>query len=314
MYKQLTGEQRYGIYVLLQEGKGKKEIATAIGVHYSTIYRELKRNRGKRDGYHWKSANEFCQERKERYPGNHAVKESIRKEALSLLSKEQWSPKQISGHLALKDIGISHETIYKLIRKDKQEGGDLYKHCRHRLKHRKRPVGQCVNIPNRTSIHERPMEADGSRFGDFEMDTIIGKDGVGAIVTLTERSTNILLMEKLDKGKNAQELAKVVVRLLMPYRKELQSITTDNGSEFVCHELITKKLGVKVYFADPYASWQKGAIENANKLVRQYIPKGTVFSELSDQTIKDIQYKINRRPRVKLNFKSPKEVFFDALY
>ena len=313
MYHQLTREQRYGIYVLLQEGKKKKEIASAIGVHYSTVYREIGRNKGKRGSYHWESADEYCRERKERLPGNRHIKDSIRQVSLEKLQKEQWSPKQISGYLKIQGIAISHETIYKIIRKDKISGGELYKHCRHRLKHRKRPVGQGGTIPNRISIDERPKESDGSQVGDFEMDTIVGKDGVGAIVTLTDRRTNLLIMEKLEKGKNAAELAKVVVRLLMPYKSILRSITTDNGTEFTCHEQITKKLGVKVYFADPYSSWQKGAIENANKLVRQYIPKGTVFSNLEPKYIKDIQHKINRRPREKLKFRTPKELFFEPL-
>ena len=149
------------------------------------------------------------------------------------------------------------------------------------------------------------------------MDTIVGKDGKGAIVTLTERSTNMLLMERLPEGKHPVPLAKVVIRLLFPYRHTVRSITTDNGLEFRAHKMISKALAPKgsqnpnlVFFADSYSSWQKGAIENANKLIRQYIPKGTVFSTLSDVFIRKIQYKINRRPRKKLNFESPKIVFF----
>lgn len=173
------------------------------------------------------------------------------------------------------------------------------------------------NIPGRVSIHNRPAEADGTRFGDWEMDTIVGKDGKGTIVTLTERSTNMLLMERLPEGKHPVPLAKAVIRLLFPYRHTIRTITTDNGSEFCAHQLISKTLAPKgtkdpnlVFFADSYSSWQKGAIENANKLIRQYIPKGTDFSAISDEFIRKIQYKINRRPRKKLNFDSPKNVFF----
>ena len=149
------------------------------------------------------------------------------------------------------------------------------------------------------------------------MDTIVGKDGKGAIVTLTERSTNMLLMERLPEGKRPEPLAKVVIRLLFPYRHTIRTITTDNGSEFCAHRLISRALAPKeaknanlVFFADSYSSWQKGAIENVNKLIRQYIPKGTDFSDLSDAFIRRIQYKINRRPRKKLNFDTPKNVFF----
>ena len=147
-----------------------------------------------------------------------------------------------------------------------------------------------TNIPNRTSIRERPLEADGTRFGDWEMDLIVGKEGKGAILTLTERSSNLLLMEKLPDGKKAASLPRVVNRLLFPYRgKGVRTITTDNGGEFACHELIEKKLRATVYFTDSYCSWQKGAIENANKLVRQYIPKGTDFNTVSDRFVMEIQ-------------------------
>ena len=168
------------------------------------------------------------------------------------------------------------------------------------------------NIPHRISIHDRPPEADGKRFGDWEMDTIIGKNGKGAIVTLVERSTNIILMEKLENGKEPKALAKVVSRLLFPYKKTgVLTITTDNGSEFCAHRLITKKLGgTPVYFADSYCSWQKGAIENANKLIRQYIPKGTDFNDVTNAFIRRTQAKINARPREKLKFSTPKKAFF----
>lgn len=313
MYKQLTSEQRYAIYVLLQSKKTKKEIAVAIGVHISTIYRELNRNISKR-GYSWHIAQEMSKERRERLPGNHSIPGFVKENVIKHLSKEQWSPEQISGNLKGHGINISHETIYQIIRKDKILGGNLYTYCRHKLKHRKRRIAaKRTSIPNRLSIHQRPSQADGTRFGDWEMDTIIGKNEKGAILTLTERKTNFILMEKLKYGKNAVELAKVAVRLLYPYKNNVHTITTDNGSEFAAHKMITKKLGAKIYFADPYSSWQKGAIEHANKLIRQYIPKGCSFNSLSDLTIRNFQFLINRRPRKKLNFDSPTNHFFKLL-
>uniref|UniRef100_UPI0025B6A6DA IS30 family transposase n=1 Tax=Paramuribaculum intestinale TaxID=2094151 RepID=UPI0025B6A6DA len=165
------------------------------------------------------------------------------------------------------------------------------------------------------SIHDRPAEADGKRFGDFEMDLIVDAYG-HAILVLLERMTGFVMMEKLPYGKRAKPLSKTVVRMLYAYRKYLKTITTDNGSEFAAHLDITAGLRIKglddvtVYFADSYCSWQKGAVENINKLIRQYIPKGTDFSTLTDAFIRKIQQKINRRPRKKLNFDSPKNVFF----
>ena len=138
----------------------------------------------------------------------------------------------------------------------------------------------------------------------------MGKNNRGAIVTMVERKTDFLLMEKLEKGKNASELTKVVVRLLTAYIKNVHTITGDNGTEFADHENIAKLLKTKFFFTHTYSSWEKGNIENENKLVRQYIPKKTNFNNFNNQEIKQIQYKINNRPRAKLNFYSPKEIFF----
>lgn len=314
MYKHLTSEQRYTISVLLRNGEKKNSIARAIGVSPSTITRELKRNSGSRGKYVWETAQRNAVYHKHRHPGNRTIDKDLMDESLRLLEQEQWSPEQISGYLALQGKPISHETIYKFIRRDKTNGGDLYKNCRHRLKHRSRPVGgKCSSIPNRVGISERPVEADGTRFGDFEMDTIVGKGNHGAILTITERNTNMLFMRKLNKGKNAEELANTVVRLLEPYKKYIRTITTDNGTEFACHEMITEKLGVPVYFADPYSSWQKGAIENINGLIRQYIPKQTEFNSVTHQKVKRIMEKINARPRKKLNFLTPNHCFYEII-
>ena len=314
MYKQLTSEQRYTISVLLQNRMKQKDIAKAINVSPSTISREIRRNSGIRGRYNWETAQANAIRTKRKKPGNHSVDDDIKKEAKRLLATEQWSPEQISGALAKEGKHICHETIYRMIRKDKADGGDLYKHCRHKLKHRTRPVGgKRVSIPNRKSIAERPVEADGKRFGDFEMDTIVGKANHGAIVTLIERSTNMLFMRKLPKGKNAKELARTVIHMLTGFKGQIKSITTDNGTEFACHEMISKSLGVDIYFADPYSSWQKGAIENANGLIRQYVPKSETFEHVSHQQITKYSKKINMRPRKKLNFKTPYECFYEQI-
>lgn len=314
MYKQLTSEQRYTISVLLQNRTKQKEIAKAINVSPSTVSREIRRNSGVRGRYNWETAQANAVQTKRRKPGNHSIDKEVMEEAKHLLVTEQWSPEQISGVLAKDGKYISHETIYRMIRKDKAEGGTLYKHCRHKLKRRARPVGgRRISIPNRTSISERPAEVDGKRFGDFEMDTIVGRGNHGAIVTLIERSTNMLFMRKLKKGKNAKDLARTVIHLLSPFKEHVKSITTDNGTEFACHEMIGKSLGVTIYFADPYASWQKGAIENANGLIRQYVPKTETFEHVSHQQITKYSKKINIRPRKKLEFKTPHECFYEQI-
>lgn len=314
MYKQLTSEQRYTISVLLQNRTKQKEIAKAINVSPGTVSREIRRNSGVRGRYNWETAQANAVQTKRRKPGNHSIDKDVMEEAKHLLVTEQWSPEQISGVLAKDGKYISHETIYRMIRKDKAEGGTLYKHCRHKLKRRTRPVGgRRISIPNRTSISERPAEVDGKRFGDFEMDTIVGRGNHGAIVTLIERSTNMLFMRKLKKGKNAKDLARTVIHLLSPFKEHVKSITTDNGTEFACHEMIGKSLGVTICFADPYASWQKGAIENANGLIRQYVPKTETFEHVSHQQITKYSKRINIRPRKKLEFKTPYECFYEQI-
>ena len=142
------------------------------------------------------------------------------------------------------------------------------------------------------------------------MDTIVGKGNCGAIVALVEKQMNMLFMRKLSHGKNAKKLAETVKQLLKPFKGYIKTITTDNGLEFAAHEMISKALDVPVYFADPYSSWQKGAIENANGLIRQYIPKSASFSNVSQQQITKFMTKINERPRKKLNFSTPKECFY----
>lgn len=315
MYKQLTSEQRYGIYLGLQEKKSISAIARQLGVSISTISREISRNKTKRGAYSWRLAHEMAKERREEKPNHRRIARPILKQALQLLVTEDWSPQQISGYLSEKGIHISHETIYKHIRAD--ETGELKKHCRHKLKYRRHihrvRKTKVRTIPNRLSIHDRPIEANGQRFGDWEMDLIVGRKQKSAIVTLCERHTNFMIMRKLPKGKNADCVADTVIKILLPYRNAVKTITTDNGSEFCRHEKIAAKLKTQVFFTDSYAAWQKGAIENINKLVRQYIPKSSDFNELSDEYILETQYKLNKRPRRKLNFDTPKNKFFQFL-
>lgn len=163
-------------------------------------------------------------------------------------------------------------------------------------------------IPNRVSIEQRPEDASGQTMGDWEMDTIVGKDGKGAIVTLVEKKSSFMLMEKLDTGKQAVPLAHTVVNLLKEQPVPIRTITTDNGSEFAAHEIIARELGTVVYFAHQYCSWEKGAIENMNGLIRQYIPKKTDFRGISKKYIKEIMEKLNNRPRKKNGFIKPREM------
>lgn len=312
MYSHLTREQRSQIFALLQRKTKKKIIADIVGVSVSTIYREIKRNSTVKGHYLWSQAHEKAISRRYRANSRKALEPILVRRITYMIADEQWSARQICGVLNKEKIRVSHQTIYNIIKNDKT--GELAKNTRHKMKYHRRPKGgKPMPIANRTSIHDRPIEANGKRFGDWEMDLIVDNYG-HAIVTLVERSVGFMMLEKLKHGKKAKHLAQVVNRLLFPYRNFVHTITTDNGPEFAAHIDLTRKLKATVYFADPYSSWQKGCIEYTNKLVRQYIPKGCNFNSFSDAFIRKIQFKLNRRPREKLNFSSPKVEFFKHFY
>lgn len=314
--KQITHEQRYQIEAYLKAGMLKDFIAVQLSIDRSSIFREVKRNSKKRGAYSASYAQMLCDERKERLKRKRSFDQAKENLIKGYIKKEQWSPEQIVGYCKKKGVDmVSHERIYQYIRQDKELGGSLYKHLRHRLKHRKRPIGgKHIPIRNRISIDDRPKVIDNKeRFGDWEIDTIIGKERKGAIVTIVERTTSFLMMRKLPQGKNAESLADNVIDMLKPYKNIVHSITSDNGTEFAEHMKISKELEIGFFFAHPYSSWERGLNEYTNKLIRQYIPKKSEFENLDDKYIAEIQYKINRRPRKKLDFDSPKNQFFNLV-
>ncbi len=318
-YHQLTSEQRSQIFALLQRKTPRKYIAQIVGCSEATISRELKRNSTEKGNYLWHKAHAKAISRRKRTTSNKKLDDILVWRIKELIRKD-WSPEEIRGVLGKENISVSIQTIYNIINADTT--GELLKHRRHPNFKRRRKDGckptKATNIANRTSIHDRPKEADGTRFGDWEMDLIVDSCG-HAILVLLDRLTGFVLLERLKHGKKAKPLAKVVVRLLFPYRKYLKTITTDNGSEFAAHLDITAGLRMKglpdvtVYFADSYCSWQKGAVENVNKLIRQYIPKKSNFNEFSDEYIRNVGRKLNLRPRKRLNFSTPKDEFFKQI-
>lgn len=208
---------------------------------------------------------------------------------------------------------VSHERIYQYIYEDKLNGGSLYKHLRGSNKKYKKRYGQHKNrkviIKNKVSIDDRPEIINNKeRIGDWEIDTIVGKNNRGAILTIVERKSNFVLIKKL-KGKNADNLALETIRLLAPYKDLVHSITSDNGTEFAKHEYIAKKLEADFYFAHPYSSWERGLNEYSNKLIRQYIPKKSNFDDIDNNHILRITDLLNNRPRKLLDFRKPVEVF-----
>jgi IS30 family transposase len=312
--KHLSTEQRYQTEAYLKLKQTKDFIARELGVDRSTIYREIKRNKLKNGNYSAAKADEYYRDRKDRFSTNRTFTEECQKIVLKYLNK-QWSPKQIVGYCSRNNIEmVSHERIYQFIREDKKEGGKLYTNLRHQLKYRKRPVGKHFPIANRIPIDERPEVVNmKTRFGDWEMDTIIGANQKGVILTLTERMTNFVFIEKLDLGKNAEGLKNQIINLLLPYKDFVHTITTDNGPEFAQHLKISKKIKAAIYFAHPYCSWEKGSIEHANKLIRQYVKKEDDLNIYTKEQLVDFQHKINNRPREKLEYDCPKNIFYNLV-
>jgi len=309
-YTQLTREQRYQLSALLKMGHSQTEIAEVIGMHKSTISREIRRNRGQR-GYRPKQAHYMAKERRNKPAPR------IQIETWKLIEsklRDDWSPEQISGRLKRdKDIQVSHESIYLYILADKRAGGDLHKHLRCQNKRRKRygSYDRRGKLPNRVGIDERPEIVDRrQRIGDWEVDTIIGKGHRQAIVTLTERKSRFALLRKVDRRK-AELVGQAVIDLLQPIADRAHTITADNGKEFSEHERIAKELVIDFFFAHSYSAWERGANENMNGLVRQYIPKNRDFVSVTDDELLQITNKLNHRPRKCLDFRTPFEVFFE---
>ena len=237
MYNQLTSEQRYEIYLGIKREWSISRISREIEVSASTVLREIRRNSNTNGEYVWRTAQRKAEARKHGLEGNHRKPAELWWRIEQMIEEEDWSPSQIAGVLRKEGIHIAIQTIYNHVHAD--ASGRLAKHMPHELKYTKRVKAtrptKATNIANRTSIHDRPKEADGTRFGDWEMDTIVDSYG-HAIVTLTERSTNFILMERLKCGRKAVPTVKVVARLLFPYREFVHTITTDNGCELVLND------------------------------------------------------------------------------
>lgn len=308
-YKHLTENERYQIYVLLKAGHDQEYIAKALGRSGSTISREIARNSGKR-GYRPKQAQEFAEERKQISASNAACITAADWVEVENHLRKDWSPEQIAGTTGL----ASTESIYQHIYSDKVFGGTLWQHLRCKKKRRKRYGSgrqRRGQIPNKTPISERPAVVDKkTRLGDWEGDTIIGKGHKGVIVTLAERSTQFVLIRKVP-NKEAEVVQKAIRSMMKNVASVSHTLTFDNGKEFAEHEKIAHALDLTVFFADPYASWQRGLNEQINGLIRQYLPKGTSFENVTDAEIEVIQKKLNSRPRKSLGFKTPAEVFLE---
>ena len=310
-YNQLDEYKRAQLEVLNKQQISQSKIALELGVNQSTISRELRRNKGKR-GYRHKQANNKAINRRQSTCKAHKMTKEFKDKIIKLL-KQDWSPEQISGTLKAEDnISISHETIYRLVWGDKDVGGSLYTHLRRKgKKYNKCGQGKPSRgqIKNRVSIDHRPKVVDDKlRIGDWEIDTVIGKNHSGALVTIVERKTKFALAMQVD-SKKAEDVTQATIKLLRPYKEFVHTITSDNGKEFAYHDQIADQLNADIYFAHPYSSWERGLNENTNGLLRQYFPKGTDFKQVTQNQVDQAISKLNGRPRKLLEYKRPEQLF-----
>lgn len=311
-YTHLALQQRYQIHALLKEKVSQTRIAEILGVHKSTISRELRRNRGT---HHYFPAQAHRLALHQRLgKGAPRIDGETWAWVEHKMRCEQWSPEQISGWLVReRGLRVSHESIYRYVRADKSEGGSLHRHLRCRKRHRKRygSLARSGPIVGRTSIEERPaiVERRG-RLGDWEADTIVGKPGKAVIVSLVERRSRLTRLAKAPR-RAAAEVEGAIGVALGPLADHVHTVTCDNGSEFARHASLASSLKARFFFAHPYASWERGLNENTNGLVRQYFPKGTDLTPITDEEIQAVMDKLNTRPRKALGYRTPNEAFFE---
>ncbi len=320
-HRRLSLKERIIIQTLLKENKSKSYIAIKLGRSRSTIGREVNKwIQTKKDNYdaelaHWCAKEDYLNKRNlDKISTYSLLKFFVYRGLLS-----NWTPEQISGRL--KELypndpimSISHEAIYRHIYTRPQASLNkkliklLVRKKTRRRPHKKRRGGGS-KIINQVSIDNRPEHIElRTEVGHWEGDLIIGKNHKSAIGTIVERKTRFTLIIKLE-SKKAEEIAKQfskILNKLNPIYKK--SMTYDNGIEMAKHEKITEKTGMKIYFAHPYSSWERGTNENTNGLIRRYLPKGTNFNEIDIKQLMNIQEKLNNRPRKIIGYKTPKEM------
>jgi transposase, IS30 family len=314
-YTHLTQDERYQIHILHKAGHDQSEIARVMERSKSTISRELKRNCGQR-GYRPKQAQELSVARVRATDNGRRIAAHTWAFAEARLA-DRWSPEQISGYLKVNKLpGISHESLYQRIYADKRAGGTLHTalRCQKARKKRYGSRERRGTIPNQVSIELRPAIVDQrKRYGDWEGDLVIGAGQQQALVTLNERKSRYTLIGKVER-KTAQAVSDTMIALLTPFADCVHTLTTDNGKEFAQHERIAHSIDAQFFFAHPYCSWERGANENMNGLIRQFFPKKMAFDNITNKDVAFAMNSLNHRPRKCLNFKTPHEVFMKQLH
>jgi len=312
-YHQLTQEERYLISRGVRLKRTQKELAELLGRSPSTISRELKRNATAHDGrYRADKAHSYAVARRRRSRRGPHFSQQVLGEVDAAV-RRRWSPEQIVGVFRAEGRPVpSHETIYRRLRHDKRSGGGLWRHTRilskvGRKRYRSRPARGV--LLGKRHISERPaVVATRGRSGDWEADTVMGTGSSHCLLTLVERRSGFALIRKL-KARTMAEVTQAASQILAGMRGHFHTITFDNGTEFHDYERLEERFGVRCYFATPYHSWERGANENLNGLVRQYLPKGRCLRWTSQIECDRIAQQLNERPRKRHGYKTPSEVF-----
>lgn len=321
-YQHLSARERMHIFYLDQMGLTHREIGRRLGRAHTTISRELRRNKRPIYCYCDQAAQMYANQRKAK--PRHRRRHSNARLRTYVINKLQkgWSPEIISHFLKRdypyrRQYRVHTETIYQWVYKDALDGGNLYQslvRC-HKKRRKQRPYGSLRGlIPNRRDISERPTIVDRRRrYGDWEGDTMVGHRHQGRLVTHVERKSRFLLAARIDNGTSAafNQASLRLYKLIPPsYRKTL---TLDNGSENAGFATLEQHLGLTVFFAQPYASWERGTNENTNGLLRRYFPKSTNFKTIKQSTLDHVVDLLNHRPRKCLNYRTPFEVFNNVM-
>ena len=314
MASHFTFPEREILYRLLKAKKPKAEITRLMGRDRSTIYREIKRNTGGR-GYRPKQAQRKAEERRLRCRREPKMNDPRLKSSVTRLLKKAWSPDQIAGRLRREfprnsEKRVSHQTIYAWI---VREAPELRSHLRRGGKRRSGPEkrGQLAGC---VSIEGRPKVVDSrGRFGDWEGDTVVSPGRRSGLVTMVDRKSGYTRIRKTASLKSATT-RQAAHRSLHDLPETLRrTMTLDNGKEFAEHQQLAEQLGLDIYFAKPYASWQRGTNEHTNGLLRQFFPKGTDFARISHHAVARAEKLLNERPRKRLDYRTPQEVLATKL-
>ncbi len=312
-YTHLTPSEREIISQMTYAGHGPRSIGRSIGRSAGTISRELARNRTEA-GYGSHTAQEkSALRRKQRLIARKLDHPPLKDEVENKLSRS-WSPEEVAGRLKMdypddRRMQISHQTIYRWLYSDSTRYAAFRPQLRHG-RYRRRGRKPHVTIRNRVSHRNRPsVVEERTRIGDWEGDTIVGHGHQGYVATFVDRRSGFLVAARM-KDKRAATLNRAALRAFASISPEaMLSLTVDNGTEFAMHELLSRKLDIDIYFADPYSSWQRGTNENTNGLLRQFVPKKMNILELSPTALAFYVNMINNRPRKRLQYLTPAEVF-----